>query len=217
MKHRTAALPPNRASIAQTSTTLALTGAAAWIALATDSIVRPDAYRYRDGLLLVPWVLLAATLVCIHRLQREHAGSVERWGLRSLMASMAFVAVGNFDIVLRNADKNLAFPLGAVIFMGSLVAFGIGTARAGVLPRRVGLAIAASQLLTMATGLALSPLVPLHDYGSYSGGLAHGAVMLILAASLRTYARSADSIAPRRRPRLLISRRSCPRVISASR
>lgn len=196
MNARTEVLPTKRAWTAQMAATLAVTGAAAWIALATDSIVRNDAHRYRDGLLLVPWVLLAATLVSIHRLQREQAGGLERWGIRALIAGMAFVAVGNLDIVLTNADSNFAFPLGALIVMGGLMAFGIGTARAGVFPRRVGVAIAASQLLTMATGVALSPLVPLHDYGSYSGGLAHGAVLLVLAASLRSYARSADSVAP---------------------
>lgn len=183
----------SRQRIAQTAATVAAGGAAAWIALAGDSIVRPEPFRYRDALLLVPWVLLAATLLSVHRLQRDCAGALEGWGIRALLGGMAFVAAGNVHIVLANADSNFAFPLGALIFIGGLLAFGIGTVRAGVFPWSVGVAIAVSQLLTMVTGVALSPLVPVHDYGNYSGALAHGLVMLFLAANLRALARNLSS------------------------
>ena len=194
MDNTTEASVGSRRRIAQTAATVAAAGAAAWIALASDSIIRPESYRYRDALLLVPWVLLAATLLSVHQLQRDCAGALERWGIRALLGGMAIVAVGNLHIVLANADSNFAFPLGALIFIGGLLTFGIGTVRAGVFPRSVGVAIAVSQLLTMVTGVALSPLVPLYDYGNYSGALAHGIVMLFVAANLKDHARTLSSV-----------------------
>jgi len=195
MDKTTGASVGGRRRIAETAATVAAAGAAAWIALAGDSIIRPESYRYRDALQLVPWVLLAATLLSVHRLQRVCAGALERWGMRVLLGGMAFVAVGNLHTVLADVDGNIAFPLGALLFAGGLLAFGIGTVRAGLFPRSVGVAIAASQLLTMLTAVALSPFVPLHDYGNYSGGLAHGLVMLFVAANLKAHARDLSSSA----------------------
>lgn len=47
---------PDRPTVAAAATA-AVTGAAAWLALAADSILRPDPRAYRDALVLVPWIL----------------------------------------------------------------------------------------------------------------------------------------------------------------
>lgn len=175
--------------------TAAVIGAAAWVALAADSILRPDPRAYRDALVLVPWILFAATLACVHKLQRDRGGTGERWGYRVVMVAMALVVVGNIAVVLGvDGLQLLGFPLGALGFLVGMVAFGAGTVRANVFPRRVGWSIALAQFLTVAASTALSPLAALPDdgYGSYTGGVAHGVVMLVINASLRQHRRTGE-------------------------
>jgi hypothetical protein len=182
-------------NLAGTAATVAFAGAFAWIALAGDSILRPDPRDYRDALLLAPWTLYAATLACIHWLQRHRAGALEQWSFRLVMVAAALVAIGSVDRVIgTEAVQVLGFPLGVLAWTLSMAALGAGTVRAGVFPRRVGWAIALSQPLTVAVGVALSPIVPLQEWGSYSGALAHGAVMLLLAAAFRNASRSTEVV-----------------------
>lgn len=186
----------NDGNLAGTAATVAAAGALAWIALAGDSILRPDPLEYRDALFLVPWILYAVTLACIHRLQRHRAGAVERWGFRLVMVTAGLVAVASVDLVLGiEAVQVLGFPLGALAWTLAMVALGVGTVRAGVFPRRMGWAIVLSQPLTIALAVLLSLVgVELHERGGYSGALAHGAVMLVLAAGLRSAGRSAEAM-----------------------
>jgi len=184
--------------LARTAATVAAVGGLAWVALASDSILRPDPREYRDALLLVPWVLYAVTLACIHRLQRHRSSRLERWGFAMVMITAGLVAVASVDLVIgTEAVQFLGFPLGALAWTAGMAAFGAGTVRAGVFPRRVGWAIALSQPLTMALAVILMSLLSLElqDRGSYTGVLAHGAVMLLLAAALR------DASEPRGRTR----------------
>lgn len=182
-------------NLAGTAAAVAIAGALAWMALAGDSILRPDPRDYRDALFLAPWILYAATLACIHWLQRHRAAALERWSFRLVMVTAALVAVASVDLVIgTEAVQVLGFPLGALAWTLSMVAFGAATVRAGVFPRRVGWAIALSQPLTIAVAVALSPIAPLHDRGGYSGALAHGAVMLVLAAALRNASRSTEAM-----------------------
>lgn len=161
--------------------TMAAAGGIAWLALAADSIVSADAQRYRDALFLVPWTLMALAYRDVHRRQAGRAGRLERVGIGALLTGMAIMAVGQVHIVSTNAAENLAFPAAPALFGFGALAFGVGTARAGVFPPRVGLMIAASQFLTVALAGALSPWVPLSDYGNYSGAAMHGLALLVVA------------------------------------
>lgn len=140
------------------ASTTALLGAGAWL-LGAESFVRPGSHQSRDALFLVPWALYAAVITGIHLVQRSHASRVERWAYRFLMLAIASGAVANVALVL-GADglANAAFRLGAGGFLVGMAAFGPATARAGVLPTRVGRLLAVAQPLTMLTGVALSPI-----------------------------------------------------------
>ena len=145
------AIPAPDRQLASTAATAALIGGLAWIALAGDSILRPDPRDYRDALFLVPWALYAATLACIHRLQRHRPGRLERWGFGAVMGTAVLVAVGSVGHVFgTEALEVLGFPIGALLWTLSMMTFGAGTARSGLFPRRVGWAIALSQPLTIA-------------------------------------------------------------------
>jgi hypothetical protein len=169
----------------RTAALVAGAGGGAWLVLAADSIVRGGAHRYRDALFLVPWTLMALTYVTVHQRQRHRSRTWERWGIRALVSSMTLMAVGQVHVVAADADRNLAFPLAPLLFALGSLTFGIGTVQAGVLPLRAGVMIAASQFLTVALAGALSPWVPLSDYGNYSGAAMHGVMLLVVAAALR--------------------------------
>lgn len=161
--------------------TVAATGGIAWLAIAADSIAGADAQRYRDALFLVPWTLMALAYRDIHRRQADQAGRLERAGIAVLLSGMAIMAAGQAHVVATNAAENLAFPAAPALFGLGALAFGVGTARAGVFAPRVGMTIAASQFLTVALAGALSPWVPLSDYGNYSGAAMHGLALLLVA------------------------------------
>ncbi len=186
-------------NLARTAATVATAGAIGWIVLAGDSILRSEPREYRDALLLVPWILYAVTLVSVHWLQRHRSGNLERWGFRGVMVSAALVGVAQVDLVIgTEAVQVLGFPLGVLVWTLAMAAFGAGTVRARVFPRRVGWGIALSQPLTIALAVPLSYLgVELADRGGYSGALAHGVVMLVLAAALRDKSRRTDVAAAR--------------------
>jgi hypothetical protein len=163
----------------------ALAAGVAWLTLGMESVARPHPERCRDVLLLVPWVLTLLVLVGIHRLQRERSGAVGTFSFALLAGTMLLVAVGQAAVVAGAASLTwLAFPLGLIGWTLGMVLFGIAIVRANMLPAWCGVAVALAELLVVATGVALSPLVPLSDYGSYSGALAHGVIWTAIGLAL---------------------------------
>ena len=165
----------------------ALAAGAAWIALSLDSILRPHPERYRDALFVVPFALSLLSVIGVHALQRERAGRLGRLGFWATVATMLAALVGQIAIVAQiSALEWLAFPVGLLGWTAGMALFGIATARAGVLPRWCGAALALSEPLAVVAGLALSPIVPLSESGSYSGAIAHGVVWLAVGSVLRS-------------------------------
>ena len=74
--------------------------------------------------------------------------------------------------------------LGMVGFIGGMFALGAGLWRGAVIPRYGAAALALTQPLTMAAGIAMSPWVPLAESGSYSGAVVHGLTWPLLARYL---------------------------------
>jgi hypothetical protein len=77
-----------------------------------------------------------------------------------------------------------SFPWGALLWTIGLIAFGVGTWKAKALPRYVGLALILLEPGSILTGLALSPIAPLHERGGYSAGVEKGLVLAFMAAGL---------------------------------
>ncbi|MGW3351942.1 hypothetical protein ACWDA3_52360 [Nonomuraea rubra] len=167
--------------------TMAVASFAGWAALAVESFLTPPPRDYRDALVLVPWTLYAVVVAGAHRIQRERTGALATAGLAGTLAGMAVSAAGNLGVLLGNdAMVAVAFPVGPGLFSLGLLLFGVATVRAGVLPRYAGVALALSQPMAIAIGLALSWHVPVHPHGSYTGALGHGLAVLALAAGLAT-------------------------------
>ena len=162
---------------------LAALAGSAWMALGIESIVRQDPHNYRDVLMYGPWVLLLATIVGIHQRQRHRAGRIERVGYVLMTSSMAVAVVLGILMLLGLVDGYFAVTM--PVWILSMIMFGVGTARAGVFPRWMGVAIALAQPLAMATGVALSPWIGLHERGSFSGAVAHGTVLFAIAWACR--------------------------------
>jgi hypothetical protein len=163
-----------------------LVAAALWLVLAAESVVRGGSQEYRDILWMAPWVATVAMLALVYRAQRSR---LRAWGRLSFLLvgiTMTLVLVGQLGSLLDN-DAMLVFyfPLGPVLWLLSMVPAGIATVRAGVVPRRVGVLIAAFEAISMATGVALSPVFGLADGGDYSSiGIGKGLVVLAIALSL---------------------------------
>jgi hypothetical protein len=154
----------------------------AWFALGLESIVRPEQHNYRDYVMAVPFVLTLMTIVGIHHVQRPHGGRLERWGYVVVASSMSVGLVSAVPQAFGHLASSFAFV--APLWVLGMVAFGIGTSRAGVFPRWVGVGLALSELLTMAAAAAMSPWVPIRDRGSFSGAVAHGAVFLLISLAV---------------------------------
>ncbi len=162
-----------------------LAATAAWIALGAESAVRGGEMHYRDLLLVIPWTLTMATLWYLHVLQRDPCRRLERWSFRAVVSSMILVLVGGAGLLLDiDALKMLGFPLGALLWLTTMALFGTATARAGVVGRYVGVALALLEPGALLGGLLLSPILPVYDRGNYWGGLEKGLVILVLARAL---------------------------------
>jgi len=189
-------------TIARRGFIAAMAATAAWVLLGADSVVRPGPMAYRDAAWLVPWILTAATVTCLHLVQRDRAGRWERVSFWVVITSMALAATGNVGVLLDiDVLKALGFPLGAVLWLVAMVPFGVATVRAGVVPAHVGVALALLEPGSLLTGILLSPVAGLHDRGSYSAGLEKGLVTFLVARALWQLAGRAGTATATRRSR----------------
>jgi hypothetical protein len=180
LDHRVAPVATaTRSPLARVTTVAAV----AWIAIATESIVRPDAHDYRDVAMAVPFGLLGVVVLGVHRL---HRGSFGRAGAAAAVFALGWAA-SLAGTVAAGFDAGWSEPLlGAAMapFVLGLAGIGIETIRGGVLPKHVGWALIVSQPGAALVGVALSWHVPLASHGSYSGGLAHAAAMATVARAV---------------------------------
>ncbi|SHN27181.1 hypothetical protein [Cryptosporangium aurantiacum] len=167
----------------------ATAAAICWIALGIDSVARGGAETSRDVFVLLPWVLTAFAVTQLHLAQRPPAGRrtwIEPVGYWAVMVAMLLTLVGTaawpLDIP---ALQVLGFPLGVMIWLVAMIAFGWGTVRAGVFPTWAGVLLALLEPGSILTGLLLSPIAGLEDHGNYSAGLEKGVLLLLLAGALR--------------------------------
>jgi len=162
-----------------------LVGAVSWFAMGVESVLRPFQDNRRETFWMLPFVLTMITLVCVHLMQRRRS-RMAGWGFAIVMVASGLMLIGNIGLQLNLPwSQVLAAPAGPVIWLVGLVCFGIGTLKAGVLPRSAGWALMLFEPSSIAAALALSPVAPLLPRGAYSGNIGKGGALVVVAFALR--------------------------------
>lgn len=166
--------------------TIGFIGAAVWFLFGLESILRPDQWNARDTIWFVPFAFTVLTFIYMHRVQQPARNAVERYTFYALMIGSALVALGNTGLTLNNPTlSKLGFPTGAIIWIVGMLLYGIGILRAKVLPKYAGWALILFEPGSILTGLALSPIAPLHERGGYSAGVEKGLAVFFMAWGMR--------------------------------
>jgi hypothetical protein len=106
------------------------------------------------------------------------------------MTASALGFLGNTGVLTNQPLlASLGFPWGAILWMLGLVAYGIATLMAKVVPRYVAISIILLEPGSLLTGLALWPIAAIHDRGAYSAGIEKGLVLALLALGMKQLAR----------------------------
>ena len=176
--------------LAITGSVVAAWAGFAWLALGAESIARPVQMNYRDALWMVPFVLSAIAFTFLHAVQRSPTDQFESVSFYFLMTASALAFLGNTGVLTNEPLlASFGFPWGAILWMLGLVAYGIATLMAKVVPRYVAISIILLEPGSLLTGLALSPIAPIHDRGAYSAGIEKGLVLALLALGMKQLAR----------------------------
>ncbi|WP_238438783.1 hypothetical protein, partial [Frankia nepalensis] len=157
--------------------------------LSIDSLLHPGAKYYRDVVFLWPWLSGALALFALHLVQRRPGQRVERAGAWLTLTGMALSVLGMLPR-MAGGDEPWTALLGPAMlaWVVGMVALGIGTWRAGVVPAWAGVAIALAEPSTVGLAWVLRPISPLTDVGSYSGALGNAVAWLLVACALLTTA-----------------------------
>ena len=164
-----------------------LAGGLIWFAMGTESVLRPFQDNRRETFWLLPFLLTIITLVCVHLIQRRRS-RIESVGFAAVVIASALMLVGNVGLQLTVTWLEvLGAPAGPLIWLVGLLCFGIGTLKAGLLPRSVGWALIFFEPSSVLAAFMLSPIAPMLPRGAYSGNVGKGVALAILAFGLRRF------------------------------
>jgi len=177
--------PLGHAVIADVAAKITALDAAIWIAFGIESILNPAPNNTRDAVWLLPGGLMFVVFWLVHLVQRSPQARFERIAYWFLMAASALamtVVVG----LVSNTPALVGFTaiVGILSWIVGLLVYGVATWRTGVLPRWAALAIILFEPGSVAFGLALSPIAPIHDRGAYSAGVEKGIALAVIALGL---------------------------------
>jgi hypothetical protein len=156
----------------------------AWTVQSAMSLAFPNPTDVLDYTMVVPMTL---TMIVLWQLRGVGAFG----GGRIAQVIAGLVSIGALTVIpcqigfANERDALIPFEIvaTAALILGLIIG-GIGIIRARVLPRWTGIALIVAQPLTMALGLAFSPISPLADHGDYTGALGHGLVWLAIGLTL---------------------------------
>jgi len=148
-------------------------GGAVWMVLGLSNVfgyLQAIPGREDVALLVLALLLTAAGLVGLHALQGESHGLLGRAGFYIALASLSARALGAVAFLLGSSALEWISLPGTLGMLLGFVMYGLATLRAGVLPRRYGLALIASMPVSL----------PLAVYGTALFGLILAALGLAL-------------------------------------
>lgn len=173
-------------TFAVTATRVAFVAATLWATLGIDSLARPIQDNRRDLIVLVPFLLTTLVLWFIGQMQSPRGDRLERLSFWVLIIASALTILGGIGDVLHSALlEHLGFPAGPLLWTVGLIVYGIASWRTRIFPRYVALTLILFEPASILTGVALSPIAPLHDSGSYTGGLEKAVAVMILGLAIR--------------------------------
>lgn len=179
--------------LAATVSRVAFTAAVLWAALGFDSLVRPYQDNRRDLVVLLPFALTGIVLWLLGQIQSLARDRLERATFWTLIVACCLTVLGGIGNVLHVAPlERLGFPTGPVLWTVGLIVYGVASWRIRVFPRYVAWTLILFEPASILTGVALSPIAPLHDSGSYTGGIEKAVAVLILGLAARQLAVSPE-------------------------
>ena len=179
--------------LAATATRVAFTAAILWTLLGFDSLLRPYQDNRRDFVVLLPFALTGVVLWLIGQIQSAARDRLERISFWTLIGACCLTVLGGIGNVAHNALlEHLGFPTGPVLWTVGLIVYGIATWRLRIFPRYVAWMLILFEPASILTGVALSPIAPLHDSGSYTGGIEKAVAVPILGLATRRFAVSPE-------------------------
>jgi hypothetical protein len=159
-----------------------------WFAMGVESVLRPFQDNRRELFWPLPFLLTVVAFICMHLVQRRRSRT-EQIGFVIVMIASALMLVGNIGLQLNiHALDFLEAPLGPVIWLVGLAAFGIGILVAGVMPKYAGWAVILLEPVSILSAIALSPIAPLLPRGAYSGNMGKGIALAAVAVGFRRLA-----------------------------
>ncbi len=156
-----------------------------WSAMGVESVLHPLQDNRRETFWPLPFVLTVVAFVCMHLVQRGRLRT-ERIGFVVVMISSALMLVGNIGLQWNvHALDMLEAPLGPVIWLIGLMAFGIGILVSGVMQKYAGWAVILLEPASILSALALLPIAPLLPRGAYSGNIGKGMTLAVVTVGFR--------------------------------
>jgi hypothetical protein len=164
----------------------AVTGAA-WAVAGLVSLARDEPTHALDAWMLVTIGMTYLALSGLASTRWPSLPQYARTGFGLLLTMAPPMVVGHLAALFDwDSLKWLGFPVGVLGWIVGSALFGIGLAQQnGLSPRWAGYAIAVAQPGAIVTGIALSPIRELSDYGSYTGAVAHAVVWFAIAWTVR--------------------------------
>lgn len=164
---------------------VAVAASIAWCLQGLVSVLLSDPWAGLDVTMIAPMTLTFFAILGLHLLAFTGTGRLGTIAVSTFGIAIAAAVPGQIGMAFAIQTLEwLAFPVSAITFVGGLVLVGIAILRARVAPRWIGGALIAAQPITMAIGLALSPISPLVDSGDYTGALGHGIVWALIGSAL---------------------------------
>jgi hypothetical protein len=156
--------------------------AAAWLVAGIASLLRDQPTHALDAWMLVPLTLTYLTCSIFAWLWWTDLPRYGRAGFGTLTLAAPPMVIGQLAAYFDwDSFKWLGFPVAILGWTIGAALFGVALARASFAARWAGYAIALAQPAAIITGVALSPVRELSDYGSYTGAIGHGAIWLAIA------------------------------------
>ncbi len=163
-----------------------------WFGMGVESILRPIQDNRRDTFWMLPFACTMMAFYYLHTVQKRRSRT-ETIAYPIVLIASAMCFLGSIGLQLDIKPLQVfGFPGGPIVWLIGLTGFGIGTLLAGAVPKKAGWALIFLEPGSIVAAVALSRIAPVLDRGAYSGNVAKGTALLMVALALRDVARRGE-------------------------